>query len=93
MLSRIQTRSYFNKVQLVGRLGQNSTFYPSMNPSQKGLLKFSIVTEHSVYVGNDEFRREQVWHKISLRCTEKKLDKGALVAIDGSIRREGVVLT
>lgn len=79
-----------NKVQIIGRLGQD----PDINSSQSGLIiaRLSIATTEKWRDKNsNELRENTEWHKVvfygrQAEIAEQYLSKGSLVYVEGKLK-------
>jgi len=77
-----------NKVQLIGRLGQNPELRSFENG--KAVAKFSMATEDSYRDASGKKITETQWHNIAAwgnlaKIAEKYLIKGSEVAVEGRL--------
>ena len=83
----------FNKVILIGRLGQNAEAKTAQNKNGYVILK--IATQESWQNDKGDYENRTEWHRVyawrNLSKFAKTLQKGQLITLEGVLRYRGVV--
>ena len=78
----------FNKVTLIGRLGQNAEAKTAQN--NKEYVVLSIATQESWKNEKGDYETRTEWHRVyawrNLSKFAKTLQKGQLVSVEGTLR-------
>ena len=78
----------FNKVILIGRLGQNAEAKTTQN--NKEFVVFSVATQESWKNDKGEYESRTEWHRVyawsNLSKFARTLQKGQLITLEGSLR-------
>ena len=78
----------FNKVTLIGRLGQNAETKTAQNKKEYVIL--NIATQESWKNDKEEYENRTEWHRVyawrNLSKFAKTLQKGQLIALEGILR-------
>jgi single-strand DNA-binding protein len=87
-----ELNTMFNKVILIGRLGQNAEAKTAQN--NKEYVVLNIATQESWKNDKGDYETRTEWHRVfawrNLSKFAKTLQKGQLVTLEGSLRyREG----
>lgn len=80
---------YLNKIQLIGRLGQDAEVRITTN--QYTITTFSVATDHSYKNKDGEWISETTWHRITYYFApsdflRENLKKGSKVYVEGRMR-------
>ena len=85
---KTEPNTMFNKVMLIGRLGQNAETETAQNSEEYVVLNIatqeSWKNEKSTYENRTEWHRVYAWSKLSKFA--KTLQKGQLVTLEGVLR-------
>lgn len=100
-LQKVQARSIYNKVVLIGRVGQTPEFHESktqLDNEKKGIYTLNVVTNSSRFNKEQQkFEDHPTWHKVQSRYLPPSVDKGVLVLVEGEIQNykkdDGVLKT
>jgi single-strand DNA-binding protein len=78
----------FNKIILIGRLGQNAEAKTSQN--NRGFVVLNLATQESWKNDKGDYETRTEWHRIfawsNLSKFAKTLQKGQLIALEGTLR-------
>jgi single-strand DNA-binding protein len=78
----------FNKIILIGRLGQNAEVKATLN--NREFVVLNLATQDSWKNDKDEYETRTEWHRIfawsNLSKFAKTLQKGQLITLDGTLR-------
>jgi single-strand DNA-binding protein len=78
----------FNKITLIGRLGQNAEAKTSQN--NREFVVLNIATQESWKNDKGDYENRTEWHRIfawsNLSKFAKTLQKGQLIALEGTLR-------
>jgi single-strand DNA-binding protein len=92
-IQRIQTKEtelniMFNKIILIGRLGQNAEAKTSQN--NREFVVLNIATQESWKNDKGDYENRPEWHRVfawsNLSRFAKTLQKGQLIALEGTLR-------
>jgi single-strand DNA-binding protein len=83
-----EPNTMFNKVTLIGRLGQNAEAKTAQN--NKDYVILNIATQESWKSDEGEYESRTEWHRVfawsNLSAFAKTLQKGQLVTLEGTLR-------